>query len=831
MEKIYPFIEGFDGKYGFGQIVFVATDTEPSNPVHGTMYYDDSEEKYKYYNGSSWVAIAAAGAATTGLDGAYDLNNTITVDGNAVTLAANGSIGMTITQATNYAGLYVNNTAGTGNAIDIQNAGTGYDIQGSDDSWSIDKTGALVVTAISGFGDLTCEDITATASSVSITTDATTGVAMAIEADTITTGTALEIDTDAGAGCTILDLQNASTSVLTVGGTGIVTIAGSAEGTSYLVITDGDITLTDGDLNITEGNVAITGDANADVVGIVGAATGNYDVMSLDGSTSAGSGSILKIAQGAGARTGHAIDVNMGATGVAMSALDVSCTGGTRTVPIININSDGTASDFIHCETSGVFTGNMINLVQDTGAGSGNFIFINNDTGTSMEAINIDDEANVEDIVLITATGNTGAANALINLVANGTPNATANALLVNYSGITATNTPYAVKIDASGVDAGALTIDTDAATDSGVVIHGGGATANNTAVLEINWDGTPANAGSNLVRIDGSGGTNTAKPVLVEIYDDSVAVGLSVSTASIEDMVTFIGTGATGAAKSVVDITSTALINATGNLLRLDLTGADTTNVPTALQIVGNGETARGLYIDTDGTTVGAAAFHSGGALTNGVGVVNITNDGNLATGGNLLNITVGGTPHAAAIAAEIVAAKDCQALVVTSSAATDSAVEITGAGAMSDDKAILEIGNTGTMVAGSSMVRIASATAAAGATVYGLEIACNATNLEGLNVSAGTSLFAEAVTMSSTLAVTGQITATAGVQGILGTAANLTDTTPTDAEFSTAFGVGNKTKGGFTGIVEDSDSGVAYLVASDGTTWHFVTLTAAAT
>jgi hypothetical protein len=116
-------------------------------------------------------------------------------------------------------------------------------------------------------------------------------------------------------------------------------------------------------------------------------------------------------------------------------------------------------------------------------------------------------------------------------------------------------------------------------------------------------------------------------------------------------------------------------------------------------------------------------------------------------------------------------------------------------------------------------------SSAASAGATAYGLEIACNGANLEGLLVSAGT------VSIAETLSVTGQITAPAGVQGMLGTAANLTDTTPTSAEFDTAFGAPNKTKGGFIGVVEDSGSTVAYLVFSDGTTWHFCTGTGAAT
>jgi hypothetical protein len=885
----HPNIEG-GAKYGLRYLSFIKSDTAfatsaglSGTAVEGQLRYDSSEHNFKFWNGTADTAVASAAAAGTGLDNAYDINPGITVDGTSLTLTGSNADVLTVVQTANNDGIYISKTGtGSGAALNILNVGTGADIYTTGGYFQVSKAGAI-----------TGLDLTLTSSTVSITGDATSGVIVAIEADTLTTGTGLEIDADGGANVKALDIQNGSTSVFLVGGTGIVTLAGVASGTSTMVFTAGDLELTAGDINITAGDIALTTglysqvtDGSADGFTLTDLDGQNYDLMYLNGTDQTGSGSILKIDQGASTRTGHMVDLNMGTTAVAMSAIDITCTGGTRTVPIISIDSDGTAEDMIYCHTDVAFSGNMIQLDVATGAATGNFIFIDNATGTSMEAINIDDEANVEDIILISATANTGAGNALINLVADGTPNATANALLINWTGITATNTPYAQKIDCSAVDAGALSIDSDATTDDCVLINGGGAITNgnavlaitndgnlatggnlfsidvggtphaaaiafelqsakncqamfvntaaatdsaieitgtgavadNKALLELNWTSTPAAAGSNMLRVDGSGGTNTAKPVLVEIYDNSVAVGLSVSTASIEDMVTFIGTGATGAAKAVVDITSTALMNATSNLLRLDLTGADTTSVPTALEVVGTGETARGIYVDTDGTTVGAAAFHSGGALTNGVGVVNITNDGNLATGGNLLNVTVGGTPHTAAAAVEIVSAKDCYALDITTSAATNSAVQITGVGAIANDKALLSVVHgTGAIVAGGSIVRIAGDANAGGATAYGLTINCNATNLEALWVEAGTVLVAET------------LVATGGLSTKLGTTADLTATTPTDAEFSTAFGVANKTRGAFFGFVEDSSDGKLYLVASDGTTWHFAAMTAA--
>jgi len=188
------------------------------------------------------------------------------------------------------------------------------------------------------------------------------------------------------------------------------------------------------------------------------------------------------------------------------------------------------------------------------------------------------------------------------------------------------------------------------------------------------------------------------------------------------------------------------------GNMLRLVPTG--TPNAASILfEIVADGKVGQAVYVDGDPVGIDLVHLNGGGAMTNGKAVLGITNTGNLATGGALLNLTLAGTPDTAARVFEIAGGdKDAIAMYIDSDAATDSAVQILGAGAMANNKAMLHVLSTGTMVAGSSIVRIEGATTTGGATVYGLEIACNATNLEGLYVSAGTTLFAEAVTMGTT-------------------------------------------------------------------------------
>ena len=188
------------------------------------------------------------------------------------------------------------------------------------------------------------------------------------------------------------------------------------------------------------------------------------------------------------------------------------------------------------------------------------------------------------------------------------------------------------------------------------------------------------------------------------------------------------------------------------GNMVRLVPTG--TPNAASILfEIVGAGKIGQAVYIDGDPTGIDLVHILCGGALTNGFACLGITNDGNLATGGALLNLTLGGTPDTAGRVIEIDGgSKDAIAMYIDSDAATESAIQILGSGAVANNKAMLDITNNGTMVAGSSLVRIGTTAAPTGATCYGLEIACNATNFEALYVSLGTSLFAEAVTMGTT-------------------------------------------------------------------------------
>jgi len=108
----------------------------------------------------------------------------------------------------------------------------------------------------------------------------------------------------------------------------------------------------------------------------------------------------------------------------------------------------------------------------------------------------------------------------------------------------------------------------------------------------------------------------------------------------------------------------------------------------------------------------------------------------------------------------------------------------------------------------------------AAAGTAGYAAYISASDATVEALYVDAGEVLVDEYLKAGPTSTTGGLVTAyhTADLTG-----------TPTDAEFDTGFGATALGKAGFMGVAEDSSDGKTYLVVSDGTTWHYIALTAA--
>ena len=147
-----------------GKLKLTPTDTVPATS-EGQIYWDDSENALKVYDGSSWLALSV-GTGDNTLDAAYDeggagSGRTITVDSGAVVLtttAADNNNVLEVTKnpggAQSGAGIVV--TMGgnaTGAGLSFANTGSGNDVLGSGSTWNVSKAGAATfasVTATTG---------------------------------------------------------------------------------------------------------------------------------------------------------------------------------------------------------------------------------------------------------------------------------------------------------------------------------------------------------------------------------------------------------------------------------------------------------------------------------------------------------------------------------------------------------------------------------------------------------------------------------------------------------------------------------------------------------
>ena len=151
---------------------------------------------------------------------------------------------------------------------------------------------------------------------------------------------------------------------------------------------------------------------------------------------------------------------------------------------------------------------------------------------------------------------------------------------------------------------------------------------------------------------------------------------------------------------------------------------------------------------------------------------------------------------------------------------AATTGMLDIDSDGALAADAALVRIESTGAISAANdgACLEIIE-TGAAQVTSYAVRIA--STSNEALHVDTGEVVVDEFLTANPA-------TATGGLVTKFGGGTDLTST-PAASEFDTEFGATAKGKPGFIGVAEDTGDGKNYLVCSDGTTWHFVAMTAA--
>jgi len=382
----------FPGPVKFGSTVTVGGVTYTFPSVDGTSGYQLTT------NGSGTLSWAAAGAgAGNTLDQAYDQGGagsgrTITVDQGAVQL--NGS------HATNDT-FFINKTAGSGHNVQITNAGTGDDINGTAGTWYVSKAGAATfvsaiiptlttttfvptsIGAFTGTGAINLNDADGASPSFTFT-DGTGETAVFSKADT----GVLSLTTVAGDGFKLL--------------TGNIWIGNGTPGTAAM---NGEDLYVEGDVEI-DGSVqldgAVTGAAGLTVTGGVvnlNASSNNAVNIGTGTTTSTvtigGSGAqSIAVGNGAAAKT-----VALGSTNTTSTTTISSGSGGVlinssnnQPTTINGGTSTGTVTIGATTATVGVlgtYTTNYDAGASTTGIGTGSTTGTVTIGGTGAQAIDV----------------------------------------------------------------------------------------------------------------------------------------------------------------------------------------------------------------------------------------------------------------------------------------------------------------------------------------------------------------------------------------------------------------------------------------------------------
>lgn len=382
----------------------------------------------------------------------------------------------------------------------------------------------------------------------------------------------------------------------------------------------------------------------------------------------------------------------------------------------------GTSTGAVTVGTTLVVTGsagsNSITLTGgDVSMGDGSLTITDADNASTVAVTN--NTITTANLIAVTSTSLTTGNGFL--MTANGLTEGNMVSLVTTAAGMTTGtffscndgSARFAIKADgATAITTGvnstkALEITGIQTSENLVTLTSSGVTADDKAIILINSSGNSA-SGSNQIRVAPTG-TPVEGSIGIEFVGASKLMqAMCIDGDSVDNSVVKInGGGALASDKAVLEVSNDGNLASGGNLARFTIGGTPNA-AAIGIEVVGAGKALTALSVDADPTASSVVKINGGGAMTDGIGVLELTNDGNLATGGNILVITMGGTPHTAACALEVTAAKDAKAVQITTSAATESAVTITGAGAIADNKALLHVVGSGTpAAAGSNLVR----------------------------------------------------------------------------------------------------------------------------
>jgi len=833
-----------DAGYAKG-CVFIQTD----GTIGSTIYINEGSSSSADFNA---LGGGGSGGIAGTLNQTYENGRTIEVDSGAITVTdaqatehtfdidktgtGSGDIfNIKFENAHTGRGMYFDmDDAIAANAIVIDSGGTAR--TGADVVFTDDSTGTHIVLDVnsSGAGASTGYDWTDSyagsnasygskytlgnsngLSSIAIWIDRGTGArtSPAIDLDDDSTGNVPLIDIDLATGVFTGDVINVGLAAAATTGAVLNIDLNAAIAYMAMYVDFGAGTRTTDAIQ-----VKADGDGNKGLLLVTESNTGSGDLIDIN-VTGIGSGDAIDITYSA-ADTGDAVKVVM-ADNVAGGALVITGAG-ARTDNLIDVVSSETGSmdGMVLFETSGVFTGHMLNIHAGGVATTGGLLHLNLDAGVAYKAITFDHAgARTVATILSTFDGTFGSGGGGTFIDANITMTGASASPFVDVDITGAyTGNILDVLIGASLATGDVISIDLGAtATASQALVIASGAMARTTALIGISDAGT--NSGGIIFDIDSTGARTG---IVFDIDDTGITTGNvfdyatnSASTGTIfnvnltnavaaklgqftlagtrtADAITFADSSA--GAVDVFQFTSTS--TSSGHIFNIDVDSVFTGNV---FDVAFGTSAATGdVFKAVMGTNLAGSAIVLTGTGVRTDDLIKIDDDstGNShifdinLTGiytGNVLDVsfaTAAATGEAIMLAMGTNVAGRAIAVTSAGTGATTegNVIDIVHTGVLIADADVVRIEATGNSSTTSHVLAIEQNTGAGGVGSYGLYINVTGTNVEGIKVDAGTVTFDEtltvtgavatgaltvtgAVTVSTTCAVTGQFNANAAV------------------------------------------------------------------
>ena len=623
-----PVVKSHHDTIGLSGVQFKANASDPTDSEleAGRLHYKTSVG-LRWYDGSSWHTISTGGGTLNSWDEIYALDKTLTIDSTTLTYA--------LTHATND-GLTLTGSAGSsGSCLQITNAGSGKDINGTSSAWSITKAGLASFATNSVVGGV----LKLGSGSADGTLQSNGNYDLILKTGNATTLT-----------FTLTDGANGDAD-LALNGTGKLHITGTTTHNSALTVGAGDVVVSTGHLSVTD-------DQNAASFILVNNTANTFAGVADISSTSLTSGSLVRLTLTEGTLSG---------------GYYLDCYDATATASVFLVGEDGittiagyaAGTNALTLTVGDLFLSDTDSSVIESEDGTGTLLTVDNKLG-----IIASDSA----VLLVDAGGAVASGGNALRVIFSGT--ADAGAILAEFLPDAGS---LGIKVDAGGKDTNVgLYVDADPTTVSVAYLHSDAVMANNKAILEIDHATGASASGSNLVRIYEAATPNAGAIAFeMDVQKDMMAVYID-SDAATNDAFTLTGQGNIATSKSMLRVSNTGTPAAADSYLAVfDYSSATHTNNPVAVRIASGSTTAQALEVV------------STGAGANNKGVLSVTTSGATAAGGSVLRATATGTP---ASATSYLLDLDYSGATMTNNpvsvflnagASTGDALQITGSGA----------------------------------------------------------------------------------------------------------------------------------------------------